>query len=202
MGALSILSLAWSFATSRVGLATLAGAVCFAWGYHRADVACDARQAARGARNCAPSSSSARARRKPAPPTSRRIAFAPWRRGPRAPPCKPKSIDFAPAFPARQTRPPMLPIRNRNRSPLSSLAVLLTAISLAACAGSTPPVTERPQLPPPSSAQPAPLPQPIAGKDKGVFALENRASAIVANRGVEACQAHYSNVLRDFSATH
>jgi multidrug efflux pump subunit AcrA (membrane-fusion protein) len=46
MGALSILPLAWSFATTRLGLAALAGVVCFAFGYHRASEACEARQAA------------------------------------------------------------------------------------------------------------------------------------------------------------
>jgi hypothetical protein len=49
MGALSILSAAWSFASSRIGLAVLAGALCFAWGHHRASSACEAREAAREA---------------------------------------------------------------------------------------------------------------------------------------------------------
>jgi hypothetical protein len=83
---------------------------------------------------------------------------------------------------------------------LSALAAPLMAILLAGCAGSTPPVNDRPQLPAPSLAEPAQLPAPTAGKDKGVFALENRAAAIAANRGVATCQAHYSAVRRDFSA--
>jgi hypothetical protein len=49
MGALSILSAAWSLASSRIGLAAIAGALCFAWGHHRASTACDAAQAAREA---------------------------------------------------------------------------------------------------------------------------------------------------------
>jgi hypothetical protein len=96
----------------------------------------------------------------------------------------------------KEISPTRKPIRNR----LARLAAPLTAISLAACAGSTPPVIERPQLPEPSAAAPTALPAPTAGKDKGVFALENRAAAIAANRGVETCQAHYSAVRREFSA--
>jgi hypothetical protein len=49
MGALSIISAAWSFASSRVGLAAIAGALCFAWGHHRASSAYEAREAAREA---------------------------------------------------------------------------------------------------------------------------------------------------------
>ncbi|WP_363346269.1 hypothetical protein [Methylocystis echinoides] len=49
MGALSILSAAWSLASSRIGLAAIGGALCFAWGHHRASSACDAREAAREA---------------------------------------------------------------------------------------------------------------------------------------------------------
>jgi hypothetical protein len=49
MGALSILSAAWSLASSRIGLAAIAGALCFAWGHHSASSACDAREAAREA---------------------------------------------------------------------------------------------------------------------------------------------------------
>jgi hypothetical protein len=49
MGALSILSAAWSLASSRIGLTAIAGALCFGWGYHRASSACDAAQAAREA---------------------------------------------------------------------------------------------------------------------------------------------------------
>jgi hypothetical protein len=49
MGALPIFSAAWSFASSRVGLAAIAGALCFAWGHHRASSAYEAREAAREA---------------------------------------------------------------------------------------------------------------------------------------------------------
>jgi hypothetical protein len=46
MGALS-LSAVWSLASSRIGLAAIAGALCFAWGHHRASSAYEAREAAR-----------------------------------------------------------------------------------------------------------------------------------------------------------
>jgi hypothetical protein len=73
---------------------------------------------------------------------------------------------------------------------------------LAACAGSTPPVADRPALPPLSPAcKGAPLPEPTPGRDARVFALQNRAAAIEANRGVDNCQAFYSDVRREFSAT-
>jgi Flp pilus assembly protein TadG len=49
MGALSILSAAWTLATSRPGLMAVAGLVSFAWGYHKASSARDAAQAAREA---------------------------------------------------------------------------------------------------------------------------------------------------------
>jgi hypothetical protein len=42
---LPILSLAWSILTSRIGNILLAGLLAFAWGHHRASVACDARVA-------------------------------------------------------------------------------------------------------------------------------------------------------------
>jgi hypothetical protein len=49
-------------------------------------------------------------------------------------------------------------------------------------------------------AAPATLPSPTAGKDKGVFALENRSAAISANRAVGECQQYYSDVRRAFGA--
>jgi hypothetical protein len=71
---------------------------------------------------------------------------------------------------------------------------------LAACAGSTPLESARPALPPLApSCKAAELPEPTPGKDARVFALQNRAAAIEANRGVENCQAFYSDVRRDFS---
>lgn len=75
------------------------------------------------------------------------------------------------------------------------------AISLAACASSTPLEAARPTLPaPPASCVGAPLPAATLGKDLRVFALQNRAAAIDANRGVENCQQFIAEQRRDFSA--
>jgi hypothetical protein len=54
MGALAILSTAWSLSGWRdklaaIGLAAVAGALCFGWGYYQASSACGAREAAREA---------------------------------------------------------------------------------------------------------------------------------------------------------
>ena len=76
---------------------------------------------------------------------------------------------------------------------------LSTMILLAGCATSTPPELVRPILPPMAeSCIGAKLPAAVRGLDLRIFALRNRATAILANRGVKNCRAFYEDVLREF----
>lgn len=89
----------------------------------------------------------------------------------------------------------------RSGSSRASLALLAasTALSLGACAGSTPRL-ERAHLPaaPVAFGKPVPLPEARIGKSLRVFALENRAAAIQANARLEADAAFYEDVQREF----
>jgi hypothetical protein len=87
-----------------------------------------------------------------------------------------------------------------NRLPLA--LALSTTIFLASCAGSTPPVLERPNLPaaPANFGKPIGLPAPAKGKSVRTFALENRAAAHQANRRLENDRAFYEDVRREFGS--
>ena len=90
---------------------------------------------------------------------------------------------------------------SRRRAPhlalVSSMAILLTA-----CANSTTPVIERPNLPaaPAEFGKPVDLPAATKGASLKVFALENRAAAAQANRRLEADAVFYESVRKEFGA--
>lgn len=75
-------------------------------------------------------------------------------------------------------------------------------ISLAACAGSTTAVMERPRLRAACAefGKPVALPEAQTGKSLRAFALENRAAAIQANHRLESDAAFYEDVRREFGA--